>query len=96
MTISANDKDVFNPEVCRLRHEGVDSEIKRNREEAASEVGRLESSIEKVEKTLTTRIDKGDSKFNALVLFILAAIGGIMSPVVVDMVKKLIESPVVR
>jgi len=79
------DHNEFNPEVCRLKHESFSIQLSHYKDDSAQDIARLEK-----------RIEKQDARFIGLVLFLISAVGGVISPIVIDLVKKLIATPVIR
>ena len=74
----------YNPEVCRLKHETSTLQAAHFKEDSDQAIARIEK-----------RQDKQDARFIALVLFLVSAVGGILSPIVIGLIQKLMASPVV-
>lgn len=81
-SVESND---YNPEVCRLKHESALLQVTHFKEDSDQAIARIEK-----------RQDKQDARYIALVLFLISAVGGIISPIVIDLIKKLMATPVVR
>lgn len=72
----------YSPELCKVRHDAFMSEIEHVTEKVTTN-----------NTLVTDRIDKLDAKLNMVIMAILTTIGGILSPIVLDLVRKLIGMP---
>lgn len=78
--MTSSDADKFSKEVCELKHKAVDSDLEH-----------LKEMCDQGDEDQEKRMDKIEAKFNALVLAILTAIGGILAPVIVDLINKFLS-----
>lgn len=88
--MSGSDADVrpaFSKTVCELKHSGIDEKIDRIEELLEAVVKPSDGALATLKSDLERKVEKVDSKFNALVVFLISTGVGLVTALVPSIIK---------